>query len=122
VSERLDKLRRLQGALDDLLAAVREVDQNLDSSEAADLQSVIDEMEEESVRSKMSIEARDRELKEWNRMWHEQVDEVKRLQAENERLRNDANELADNLEKAAGNTASHYNCLIKWRAAKGGQS
>ena len=40
------------------------------------------------------------------------------LQAENERLRNDANELADNLEKAAGNTASHYNCLIKWRAAK----
>lgn len=44
------------------------------------------------------------------------------LQAEVERLRNDANELADNLEKAAGNTASHYNCLIKWRAAKGVQS
>jgi predicted RNase H-like nuclease (RuvC/YqgF family) len=81
VSERLDKLRRLQVAVDDLLAAVREVDQNLESSEAADLQSVIDEMEEESIRSKMSIEARDRELKEWNRMWHEQVDEVRRLTA-----------------------------------------
>ena len=46
----------------------------------------------------------------------------RQLKAENERLRNDANELADNLEKAAGNTASHYNCLIKWRAAKGVQS
>ncbi len=47
--------------------------------------------------------------------------ELDRLKAENDRLRNDANELADNLEKAAGNTASHYNCLIKWRAAKGVQ-
>jgi hypothetical protein len=49
-------------------------------------------------------------------------DVIAALQAENERLRKDANELADNLEKAAGNTASHYNCLIKWRAAKGVQS
>lgn len=49
-------------------------------------------------------------------------DDYAALAAENERLRRDANELADNLEKAAGNTASHYNCLIKWRASKGVQS
>jgi len=47
---------------------------------------------------------------------------VKQLKDRNERLSRDANELADNLEKAAGNTASHYNCLIKWRTSKEGQS
>ena len=56
MSERLDKLKRLQAAVDAMWAAAREADDAFETLDAADLQSVIDEQDEEIARLKAEVE------------------------------------------------------------------
>ena len=99
VSNRLDKLRRLQEALDAMWAAAREADSAFNTDEASDLQSVIDEQDEE----------------------------IARLKAENERLRKagDAMEnalMCSGCSECEGMYDSHDEAIDGWHAAKGVQS
>lgn len=44
-------------------------------------------LEVEVIRSRLTTEGMERELKEWHRMWHNQVNQVKALEAENAALK-----------------------------------
>ena len=94
VSNRLDKLRRLQEALDAMWAAAREADSALNTDEASDLQSVIDEQDEE----------------------------IARLKAENERLRKAGDAMYLSLHRAASIKYEMLpKSCDAWSAAKGVQ-
>jgi hypothetical protein len=47
----------------------------------------INALKAEVIRFRLTTEGMERELKEWHRMFHDQVNQVKALEAENERLR-----------------------------------
>lgn len=94
MSNRLDKLRRLQEALDAMWAAAREADSALNTDEASDLQSVIDEQDEE----------------------------IARLKAENERLRKAGDAMYLSLHRAASIKYEMLpKSCDAWSAAKGVQ-